>query len=229
MKAFAAILLILTTGCASVTESFTDPKVWGPVAAAVVLQIDDMDYELSDQLREHTPLFGSTENAKDWSDNTKTWTEIAYASTALMTPDPVYTIATQWLTVEEINSNIVSELKSATERERPDGTNDKAMPSGHAAGAAVQANLATKNIQRMNISETAKEIATYSVNGAAMLTAWARVEGGRHYPSDVLMGWALGNFIGDVTTDLFFPDQDEIVLIPQISRDVAGMQVHYRF
>ena len=34
-------------------------------------------------------------------------------------------------------------------------------------------------------------------------TAWARVEGGVHYPSDVLAGAALGNFTAVLLHDLF--------------------------
>ena len=34
-------------------------------------------------------------------------------------------------------------------------------------------------------------------------TAWARVEGERHYPSDVLAGMAIGHFFGAFITDAF--------------------------
>jgi hypothetical protein len=35
-------------------------------------------------------------------------------------------------------------------------------------------------------------------------TAWARVEAGQHYPADVLAGVALGRFLGDFMSRLFF-------------------------
>jgi len=34
-------------------------------------------------------------------------------------------------------------------------------------------------------------------------TAWARVEGGVHYPSDVLAGMALGHFVAAFINDAF--------------------------
>ena len=35
---------------------------------------------------------------------------------------------------------------------------------------------------------------------------WARVEAGKHHPSDVLVGWALGNFVGETAALAFFND-----------------------
>lgn len=39
-----------------------------------------------------------------------------------------------------------------------------------------------------------------------MLTGWSRVEAGKHYSSDVMVGWAIGNFLGNVTVLAFFKD-----------------------
>jgi membrane-associated phospholipid phosphatase len=37
-------------------------------------------------------------------------------------------------------------------------------------------------------------------------TAWARVEAGAHYPSDVLVGMSIGNFFGLMFSDAFLND-----------------------
>ncbi len=44
--------------------------------------------------------------------------------------------------------------------------------------------------------------------------AWARVEGERHYPSDVLAGAALGHFISAFIHDAFIglPEDDDVDL-----------------
>ena len=45
-------------------------------------------------------------------------------------------------------------------------------------------------------------------------TAWARVEAGEHYPSDVLFGMALGNFFARFATGAFLgPDSRDSVAV----------------
>ena len=39
--------------------------------------------------------------------------------------------------------------------------------------------------------------------GIAAGTAWARIEAGEHYPSDVLVGYALGHFFSAFIQDAF--------------------------
>src|SRR5262249_16016817 len=53
-----------------------DPNTWVPIAGAGLLQIRGLDREISDWARENTPVFGSTENATDASDN---WRGVSYA------------------------------------------------------------------------------------------------------------------------------------------------------
>ncbi len=65
---------------------------------------------------------------------------------------------------------ITEGLKSATNRTRPNGENDRSLPSGHASTIA---------------------------------TARARIETGKHHPSDVLLGAVLGNFVAVFTTRTF--------------------------
>ena len=51
------------------SEALMDPNVWATLLSAVLLQADNLDEELSDQLREHTPIFGSAQNADDAGDD----------------------------------------------------------------------------------------------------------------------------------------------------------------
>ncbi|MCP4433668.1 MAG: hypothetical protein GY806_22040 [Gammaproteobacteria bacterium] len=102
------LILVMVTGCASGSrhslggsttaspdwarlknashQAFRDPNVWGTLLAAAVLQINNYDEELSDRLREDTPLFGSTKAASDASYDFRDSTELAYMTTALLTP-----------------------------------------------------------------------------------------------------------------------------------------------
>lgn len=74
-------------------------------------------------------------------------------------------------------------LKRVTGRTRPDGSDRRSFPSGHAAGAACAAAVlwtdhgATAGIPAASI---------------ALYTCLSRVNLGRHYPSDVIIGAAIG-------------------------------------
>lgn len=249
MKAATAVLLLLTmTGCASsgpsglgssttitpgwdrlkqvTVEAFKDPAVWAPALAGAIVQIDDMDTEISDHLREETPIFGSTENASTMSDDLRDLTKFAYISTALIVPDGAANKA-KLLTAEylavEATSTITTEVKELAERDRPNEEDDMAFWSGHAAASSVQASLAITNIDYLSIDDTPKQFLKYSMTGSAILTSWARVEAGEHYPSDVFFGYAFGQFMGHIATAFILPDQDNMMLIPQVANDSAGV------
>ncbi|HKU17421.1 MAG TPA: hypothetical protein VJQ52_23705, partial [Steroidobacteraceae bacterium] len=64
----------------------SDPWVWAPLAAAAVLQVDNLDRRASDWAREHTPVFGSQKNAEDWSDTLRSTASIAALATLVATP-----------------------------------------------------------------------------------------------------------------------------------------------
>jgi len=57
-----------------------------PAAAAVFLQINDMDGQISDWASDHTPIFGSEQNANDTSDLLRNLAQADYLITALATP-----------------------------------------------------------------------------------------------------------------------------------------------
>jgi membrane-associated phospholipid phosphatase len=62
-------------------------------------------------------------------------------------------------------------------------------------------------------------------------TAWGRIEGKKHYPSDVLAGAALGNFIGNFVTGLYnekIPDKTSTINM-QISPDDYQIFVAMKF
>jgi len=62
-------------------------------------------------------------------------------------------------------------------------------------GVIGASTLAAHNIAEMDMSESTKRAWTLSAYGVAGLSGWARVEGQRHYPSDVLFGYSLGHFV----------------------------------
>ena len=218
-------------------EAFTDPNVWAPTLAAVALQINDLDEQISDELYENNPVFGNVENAKDWSDNFRNYTTLSYASTAIAAPGPdstaawlgtkVIVLGSQWVSVEIVDE-FRREIQHRTERTRPDESNNFGFPSGHTTTAAYQAQLAEINIKHLEVSKETKRNLNLTVNGFAAAAGYARVEAGRHYPSDVLVGWALGNFFGHYA-NAFIDPKHNLVVMPQIDKETAGVALSYNF
>lgn len=188
------------------------PSTWVPAGAALAFGIGDADQEVSDWAVDHTPLFGSRMRAREASTFLHGSCLGAYLATTAATPvseeggtwfpDKCRGVAVGAAAVIA-NHEATMGLKRATDRMRPDKSNRESFPSGHASGAAVYAALASKNIDVLAMPEGARAIAKWGVVALSAGTAWGRVEGGRHFPSDVLAGMALGNFVGTFVNDAF--------------------------
>ena len=219
-------------------EAFRDPNVWGTLLSATVLQINNYDEDLSDRLREDTPLFGSAEVAGDASDDLRDSTELAYITTALLTPGPESTgdwflskaklLGSEWLTVE-MGRLATEEIKSATGRERPNSRDSESFTSGHVSAAATQAEMANINIEYLPINETSKQALGFTVDSFAALTGWARVEAGEHYPSDVLAGWAFSRFLSRISQEFIDPERDQYTIRPMTGPDTTGIEIIIKF
>jgi membrane-associated phospholipid phosphatase len=62
-------------------------------------------------------------------------------------------------------------------------------------------------------------------------TAWARVEAQKHFPSDILAGAALGNFVASFVHDAFLglPDDRRLALAVTPSRGRVVIAVAFDF
>jgi membrane-associated phospholipid phosphatase len=97
---------------------------------------------------------------------------------------------------------MTSLIKDATDRKRPDG-GGKSFPSGHASEAFSSATLANRNLDSIPLPEEVRLPLQVGNILLATSTAWARVEGQNHYPSDVLVGAALGHFLSASVHNVF--------------------------
>ena len=86
-------------------------------------------------------------------------------------------------------------LKSAADRERPDISNDNSFPSGHTSISVTSAMIANRYIDDDNF-----KILNYYLAGSV---GWGRIEAGKHHPSDVLWGAALGLFTTKFVHEFF--------------------------
>lgn len=224
----------------SAVEAVRDPWVWIPLTGAVALQIGDVDSQISDWAREHTPVFGSEDNAARWSDNLRSASVIAYHVSVLATPsgdDPA-----QWLESKAkgyvmglaaigLTSATTDKLKTTTDRERPNGADQKSLPSGHTSSSAVSTRLASRNLRSIDIDDSTERAFNVGLDMLTIGTAWARVEAGAHFPSDTLVSIALGNFMASFVNDAFLGLSDDprrdVALVSM--GDGAGIQFRLRF
>jgi hypothetical protein len=201
---------------AAAVHAATDPWVWAPVAGAAALQIDGFDHRLSRWGRTHNPVFGSESNATLWSDRLRSASVGVDIATVLFTPSGDF--GGEWL-LDKAKGYLVNLAAATTAiesttllqhvvtRERPNGANDHSFPSGHSAASSVYTRLAILNLQEIPMDGGARDALDVSLHALSFATAWARVEGGWHYPSDTLASMAIGNFCAEFFTDTFMgPD-----------------------
>jgi hypothetical protein len=197
---------------AAALNAALSPETWAPIAGALALQIDGMDGRLSDWASKETPVFGSRKDADRWGSYLRDASGAAYVVTALATPSG--DDAGDW-SVSKMKGLAVGAgawgatvgsttiLKSSTGRTRPDGSDDRSLPSGHASTAGSFTTLARRNVDSLSWSSPGEISANVGLVGLAAGTAWSRVEAKEHYPSDVLVGYALGHFFSAFIQDAF--------------------------
>jgi len=227
------VLTILSTGCAARTDrgywgstvswpdgqrlresalaAVRNPQTWVPLAGAAVIGLADLDDEISDWAVEESPVFG--DNAADASDSLRSLTSAAYWVTALVAPSDSIAAKLKGLSVGAatlvIEEATVNAMKSLSGRERPTGFDDKSFPSGHASRASVSAAMAAGNLEYTAMPGWVRGTLQVGLYGAAAGTGWARVEAGKHYPTDVLVGYAIGQFLARFMHEAFFAGTDE--------------------
>ena len=196
----------------SARNAAKSPWVWGPLAGAAVLQVDSWDEDVSEWAHDETPVFGSESSAQDWSDGLRDAAVVGYAASVLATPSGA--VDGDWFAAKargtavglgafSVTAGLTEGLKSVTSRERPNGVDDESFPSGHASTAAVFNTLTVHNLQSIDMAPGLRTSLAVGAGAVTAGTAWARVESGDHYPSDVLFGIALGNFMGAFFSEAF--------------------------
>jgi membrane-associated phospholipid phosphatase len=195
----------LTTGCATTGDngvwsklvassrsSAKQKSVWIPIAAAAVFAATSADRDVSDWAVEHQPVFGSIDNANNWSD----WLSNGLVASALFTSFAQRDDAYQPLITDVVAMGsgyaLSAGIKRLADRTRPDGSNNLSFPSLHATSAFSAAQVTARNLStRKSPYAGAMKVSLFTLASAS---AWARVEAAQHYPSDVLTGAAIGNF-----------------------------------
>lgn len=221
-------------------DAFFHPATLVPLAGAAAFAIDDFDERVSDWAVERQPLTGSTANAGNVASYLRNALEIVAFASALATPSGE--AADEWLWAKlrggavelgalRATNEATGLMKDAAGRERPSGRDDQSFPSGHASASASSATLANRNFGWIDALDDARPILVTTTTAAAGVTAWARVEAGAHYPSDVLVGLALGHFLTAFIHDAFMnlPEDGQFDIGSLWAEDAVGIELRFRF
>lgn len=182
----------------------TDPWTWTPLGAAMVMAGTGNDERVSRWAKTENPLFGSREDALLASDQYRLaavdsgWASVGVAALADGSASAVSTGtrgAAGGYAGVMTTRHLTGVLKETAQRERPhNGPTRDSFPSAHSSDAFAHATLARYHLNRMPLNALGRAGLKTATSAFAVATAWARVEGGVHYPSDVLFGAALANF-----------------------------------
>lgn len=200
------------------TGAATHPGTWVPMIGAATVALGGWDHDISDWARRETPLFGSTATAEECSDGFRTAAYVGMVASALAVHDGR---GTYW---PSMLRRMVSEhvgvaaaigvrepVRRLTDRERPNGE-PMSFPSGHSTTAFAHAGMTYRNVEALHFAPVWVYSAKSAAAGLGTLTAWARIEAGKHYPTDVLVGAALGNFVALLIHDAFLGREDDVDL-----------------
>jgi hypothetical protein len=221
-------------------NAFFNSNTLVPLASALVFGIDDFDEKVSNWAVKHNPVFGTEADARDASDYLRATLQAEAVITALATPSG--DVPEQWVASKAkgvgvelaaigVTSGVTDLLKDITDRSRPDKSSDRSFPSSHASGAFSYMTLANRNIDSIDMPRALKPTLKVGNYLLASGVAWARVEGQRHYPSDVLAGAALGHFLTAFIHDavMNLPEDGNTDLIVFPVRQGAGIALAFHF
>jgi hypothetical protein len=218
----------------SAVNAASSPETWIPVAISVGLMIDEADERISDWASNNNLLFGSQENAANWSNYLAYGSGAAYLITTMATPSGDN--PSDWLEAKAkglligaaasgITAGSTELIKDISGRPRPGGTDYKSFPSSHASGSAALSTLARRNLKSFLLSPGIRLLADIGITATAFGTGWARVEAKKHNPSDVLVGYALGHFFSAFINDAFLGLDHENAPLLNIEESDIGILI----
>lgn len=223
----------------SAVDAAGDPNTWVPAAGAMVFGVTGWDRNVSSWASRKTPVFGSRSAAKKASDTLVEVESLAMYASALGTPsgdEPLPWVLHKagglvvGLVAHGVALSVTGGIKNTAGRKRPDESNWESFPSGHATSAFVYASLSRRNLDATHVPPLAREVLDGGLTLTAAAAAWARVEGEKHYPSDVLAGAAIGSFVGALFNDAFLGGPDGPVSVgvwPEHDHALLALQLRF--
>ncbi len=193
-------------------HAFFDLETLIPLAGAAVFTVDSYDRKVSNWARRRTPIFGSNTAAANAYSPLRDSLRYEWFATVLVTPsgedlkDIISSKLKGWAVgwvAQTLNTETTTLIKEKTGRTRPNHGDNLSFPSSGASVSFTYSTLANRNLDSVAIPQEIKVPLKIANILLASTTAWSRVEAGDHFPSDVLVGAALGHFISAFTYDAF--------------------------
>ena len=197
---------------AAASEAFLDPWTWVPVVGGLAVRVADVDQDIADWARDHGPLFGSPEDAKDGADLMRDTLLATAVVTSLATASGEGAGEWTWNKAQGMSvgvsaillSDLANEaLEDRADRTGPDGVERSSFPSSHTTQAFAAASWSSHALEGVEMSDRGRGMVRFGLGTLAIGTAWSRVEAQTNYLSDVLAGAALGNFVTSFVHDAF--------------------------
>lgn len=185
--------------------------VWIPALGAAAIGLSGEDKDLARRAERSSQWFSDAQGS---SDDLKDIAGILYGVTLFATPkDPNYSRWQHlWVDTQAAGLSVGTStvLKDLTGRNRPDDSSDESFPSGHASYVATMTALSRAHVARSNLGPNTQAAINVGFYALSATSGWARVEAGKHYPTDVLAGIALGNFMAHFVKELAFGNDEHI-------------------
>jgi membrane-associated phospholipid phosphatase len=220
-------------------NALLDPGTWVPAVGALAFQIDSWDKNLTHWANNNKPIFGTRQGAENASKYLVDALLGTYVITGLATPSGDKPGEWAWAKIRAfsvgagavaLTSLSTQGLKNVTQRERPDGSSRRSFPSDTSAMAAAYGNLSSQNLNYLDIPKWARMSLRGGIGTLIAGASWARLEGNFHYPSDVLVGAALGNVISRFLNDAFIgPNNPNIWAQVEASPRGALVSLHWAY
>lgn len=211
----------------SLVQNIAEPEAWVPLTSAALFSLGNFDLKISNWMREQNPLFGSQPNARKMGDVLRNILMLQAFTTTLFVEEgkegPSWALSKgKRLFIQTLGlASVVflgRTLKSSTNRQRPNGVGEDSFPSEHSSTSFALSAITRNNLEQIHLASGWQTGLSMSSLGLATSVAWARMEAGRHFPSDVLFGAFLGNFLSNTIQDTFLQKSDySIMILP--SRD----------
>lgn len=212
----------------------TEPLTLVGVGGALVMQINQIDHKIVQHLAKEPGLFSTPQQAIQASDTSRSVTSISMNMSNFLVRDTTF----EDVLWRGVGNNLTAYTTAASTvmlqdgfmRQRPDGGSGS-MPSAHTSRAFACSYLAHKNYQQSFLPKPLQVSGTIITYSAAFLTGLARVEGKKHFPSDVFMGMAYGTFISSFAFHLtknFFTQQELSTLVSWMPHE-KFFHLSYRF
>lgn len=194
-------------------DNATSKHVWIPLVGAGVTHWGGYDQKITNWASHESSVFKNREQADNWSDNFNNILKYEMYASILLTPSMDEDKAFASYAFNKIKGGVVVNVASTStrftrqviarsvNRQRPNKLDLKSFPSGHSSEAGSRNRLVSRNMDYIDMNDNLRLGINALNTTMSASTLWARLEGKRHYPSDVLVGYALGSFVSGVIYD----------------------------